>query len=302
LRCLGRYPLPVVDIPIEPEATNQFFQLVAVRYERASLIVTSNQPFVRWGEVFSNEVVAAAMTDRLVHHAEVLALEATASGSKTATSAAPHHPRPPTNPPKGSAGEVCLAGAGRSEQQHVVLGCDEVQGPEVGNLLALETAGVVEVEFPQALAGRKPGGPHSAFAAMAVAGRDLALPAGGEILLMGPGLGPGPLGEPTGASRSVGAFNAGSEARVLGNDHSRRTRGPALRSTPVRAGGRVWVNLFPTEPSALHSTVSCTCASVRNTGAGPMGEARCLGFRTANYVCDGPLPKPSGRDAKTTAA
>ncbi len=76
---LGRYPLLVVDevgyIPFEPEAANLFFQLVSSRYERASLIVTSNKPFGRWGEVFGDDVVAAAMIDRLVHHAEVIALK-----------------------------------------------------------------------------------------------------------------------------------------------------------------------------------------------------------------------------------
>ncbi|MEY9998162.1 DNA replication protein DnaC [Streptomyces sp. V4I8] len=72
---LGRYPLIVVDevgyIPFEAEAANLFFQLISNRYERASVIVTSNKPFGRWGEVFGDETVAAAMIDRLVHHAEV---------------------------------------------------------------------------------------------------------------------------------------------------------------------------------------------------------------------------------------
>jgi DNA replication protein DnaC len=76
---LGRYPLLVIDevgyIPFESEAANLFFQLVSSRYERASLIVTSNKPFGRWGEVFGDDVVAAAMIDRLVHHAEVLSLK-----------------------------------------------------------------------------------------------------------------------------------------------------------------------------------------------------------------------------------
>jgi DNA replication protein DnaC len=76
---LGRYPLVVVDevgyIPFESEAANLFFQLVSSRYERASVIVTSNKPFGRWGEVFGDPVVAAAMIDRLVHHAEVIALK-----------------------------------------------------------------------------------------------------------------------------------------------------------------------------------------------------------------------------------
>ncbi len=76
---LGRYPLVVVDevgyIPFEAEAANLFFQLVSSRYERASVIVTSNKPFGRWGETFGDDIVAAAMIDRLVHHAEVVALK-----------------------------------------------------------------------------------------------------------------------------------------------------------------------------------------------------------------------------------
>jgi DNA replication protein DnaC len=76
---VGRYPLLVIDevgyIPFEPEAANLFFQLVSSRYERASLIVTSNKPFGRWGETFGDDIVAAAMIDRLVHHAEVVALK-----------------------------------------------------------------------------------------------------------------------------------------------------------------------------------------------------------------------------------
>ena len=79
LRRLSFVPLIVVDevgyIPFEPEAANLFFQLVSSRYERASLIVTSNKAFGRWGEVFGDDVVAAAMIDRLVHHAEVITLK-----------------------------------------------------------------------------------------------------------------------------------------------------------------------------------------------------------------------------------
>jgi DNA replication protein DnaC len=76
---LGRYPLIVVDevgyIPFEAEAANLFFQMISSRYERASVIVTSNKPFGRWGEVFGDDTVAAAMIDRLVHHADVIALK-----------------------------------------------------------------------------------------------------------------------------------------------------------------------------------------------------------------------------------
>ena len=79
LRRLGFVPLIVVDevgyIPFDPEAANLMFSLVSARYERASVIVTSNKPFSGWGEIFGDEVVAAAMIDRLVHHPEILALK-----------------------------------------------------------------------------------------------------------------------------------------------------------------------------------------------------------------------------------
>ena len=79
LRRLGFVPLIVVDevgyIPFDPEAANLMFSLVSARYERASVIVTSNKPFSAWGDIFGDEVVAAAMIDRLVHHAEILALK-----------------------------------------------------------------------------------------------------------------------------------------------------------------------------------------------------------------------------------
>ena len=76
---LGRYPLLVIDeigyIPFEAEAANLFFQLISARYETASVIVTSNKPFSSWGEIFGDDTVAAAMIDRLVHHADIIALK-----------------------------------------------------------------------------------------------------------------------------------------------------------------------------------------------------------------------------------
>jgi DNA replication protein DnaC len=76
---LQRIPLLIIDevgyIPFDPQAANLMFMLVSRRYERASLIVTSNKPFSGWGEIFGEDIVAAAMIDRLVHHAEILALK-----------------------------------------------------------------------------------------------------------------------------------------------------------------------------------------------------------------------------------
>src|SRR3984957_6116273 len=79
LRRLSFIPLIVVDevgyIPFDPEAANLMFSLVSSRYERASMIVTSNKPFSAWGEIFGDDMVAAAMIDRLVHHAEIPSLK-----------------------------------------------------------------------------------------------------------------------------------------------------------------------------------------------------------------------------------
>ncbi|MGH2675984.1 MAG: IS21-like element helper ATPase IstB [Actinomycetota bacterium] len=79
LRRLGRIPLVVVDevgyIPFDPEAANLMFMLVSERYERASMIVTSNKPFSAWGEIFGDAVTASAMVDRLIHHAEIISLK-----------------------------------------------------------------------------------------------------------------------------------------------------------------------------------------------------------------------------------
>jgi DNA replication protein DnaC len=76
---LQRIALLIVDevgyIPFDPQAANLMFMLVSRRYERASLIVTSNKPFSAWGEIFGDEVTAVAMIDRLVHHAEILSLK-----------------------------------------------------------------------------------------------------------------------------------------------------------------------------------------------------------------------------------
>jgi DNA replication protein DnaC len=51
------------------------FSLVSSRYERASMIVTSNKPFSAWGEIFGDDMAATAMIDRLIHHAEILSLK-----------------------------------------------------------------------------------------------------------------------------------------------------------------------------------------------------------------------------------
>ena len=78
LEKLGRIPLLIVDevgyIPFDPEAASLFFALVSSRYERSSLIVSSNKTFSSWAEIFGDPVAVAALVDRLVHHAEVIVM------------------------------------------------------------------------------------------------------------------------------------------------------------------------------------------------------------------------------------
>jgi DNA replication protein DnaC len=76
---LAQPELLIIDevgyIPFAQSAANLFFQVINRRYEAGSIILTSNRAFSGWGQIFGGDViVAAAMIDRLVHHAEVISL------------------------------------------------------------------------------------------------------------------------------------------------------------------------------------------------------------------------------------
>jgi DNA replication protein DnaC len=79
LRRLERYHLLVVDevgyLPLERQAANLLFALISRRYERGSIIVTSNRSFEQWGEILGDAMVAAALIDRLVHHVTMVPLK-----------------------------------------------------------------------------------------------------------------------------------------------------------------------------------------------------------------------------------
>lgn len=70
--------LLVVDelgyLPFERRSAHLFFQLVARRYERGSMLITTNQAVTQWGHVFGDEVLAAAILDRLLHHSHTLVI------------------------------------------------------------------------------------------------------------------------------------------------------------------------------------------------------------------------------------
>lgn len=58
--------------PYDRDAATAFFTLVSARYERGSIILTSNKGFAEWGELLGDTVIASAILDRLLHHSHVL--------------------------------------------------------------------------------------------------------------------------------------------------------------------------------------------------------------------------------------
>jgi len=72
LKVLAQPQLLIIDeigyLPIDRQGANLFFELVSRRYERGSIIITSNQSLGAWGEVFGDAVIASAILDRLLHH------------------------------------------------------------------------------------------------------------------------------------------------------------------------------------------------------------------------------------------
>ena len=73
LKALSQVKLLIIDeigdIPIDRLGANLFFQLISRRYERGSMILTSNQTYGNWGDIFGDPVIASAILDRVLHHA-----------------------------------------------------------------------------------------------------------------------------------------------------------------------------------------------------------------------------------------
>jgi DNA replication protein DnaC len=76
MRVYLRPKLLIVDevgyMPLDPVAANLFFHVVSARYERGSMVMTSNKSFGEWGELLGDRVLATAVLDRLLHHAHIL--------------------------------------------------------------------------------------------------------------------------------------------------------------------------------------------------------------------------------------
>ena len=110
IRWLGRAALLIVDeigyLPVVPGGGNLFFQLVNARYEKGSMILTSNRGFAEWGDVFGDPVVATALLDRLLHHAVVIQIEGSSYRLRQHADLVPERLRsrapitPPAAPPR----------------------------------------------------------------------------------------------------------------------------------------------------------------------------------------------------------
>jgi DNA replication protein DnaC len=88
LNKLDKYPALIIDdigyVKKTEQETNVLFELIAHRYERHSLIITSNQSFEDWDELFTDTTMTVAAIDRLVHHAHIIQLTGESYRRKTA--------------------------------------------------------------------------------------------------------------------------------------------------------------------------------------------------------------------------
>jgi DNA replication protein DnaC len=76
---LGRIPLLIIDdigyVKKNESETSVLFELIAERYESASIIITANQPFSEWDSIFPDNMMAVAAVDRLIHHATIINID-----------------------------------------------------------------------------------------------------------------------------------------------------------------------------------------------------------------------------------
>jgi DNA replication protein DnaC len=93
---LRRVDLLIVDelgyLPMDGRRANLFFQLVATRYRRGSVLLTSNLSFDAWGKLFGDDVIASAILDRLLHQSEIFAINGPSYRLKDKPTAGPERP------------------------------------------------------------------------------------------------------------------------------------------------------------------------------------------------------------------
>ena len=113
VRDLKQLDLLILDewgyVPVDREGSQLLFRVIADSYESKSLILTTNIEFSKWGGIFTDEQMAAAMIDRLVHHGHLLIFEAK---SYRMTHALMRQPGPAKVKPRPAAEALALSGEG----------------------------------------------------------------------------------------------------------------------------------------------------------------------------------------------
>lgn len=107
LHKLDKFSVLVLDdfgyVKKNEQETQVLFELIAHRYETASLIITSNQPFAEWDRIFPDQMMTVAAVDRLVHHATIIEVSSDSYRRKEAlgrlAGETPSTPAPTTTPP-----------------------------------------------------------------------------------------------------------------------------------------------------------------------------------------------------------
>lgn len=76
LKNYAKYKVLVIDevgyLPLDKQGANLFFQLITLKYEKSTIILSSNRSFSEWGDIFNDNIIASAILDRLLHHSTVI--------------------------------------------------------------------------------------------------------------------------------------------------------------------------------------------------------------------------------------
>ena len=98
---LDKYHLLILDdisyVSKDQAETSVLFELIGLRYERRSLLVTANQPFGEWGKIFPDQAMTLAAIDRLVHHATIIEMNVDSYRRRAAIERKRGPGRPPTH-------------------------------------------------------------------------------------------------------------------------------------------------------------------------------------------------------------
>ena len=138
LKVLTHPALLVVDeigyLPITRTGAMLFFQLMTRRYERASTVLTSNKGFEEWGDIFSDDVMAAALIDRWVHHCHLVTIRGNSYRMRQPVSSGrPSTRRPSRNPAAAAAAGLRLVRRPRRTEARPLVDLSDFQSAELSD-------------------------------------------------------------------------------------------------------------------------------------------------------------------------